>query len=163
VGGVAAAVQNQAHIVGAIDQSPNALSVYRYNFNHPTFECNLEDITEQMLADFHADLWWMSPPCQPYTVKGKREGLNDPRSASFINITKQLSYVRPKYICLENVEGFSFSPDEIARLLGFNEDFSFPPDIKLRNKWKHIGNSVSVFVVKQLLESIFQFASKKEF
>ena len=44
-----------------------------------------------------------------------------------------------------------FSPLEIARLLGFPDSFFWPTHLSLRQKWKLIGNSISVFVVRELL------------
>ena len=32
------------------------------------------------LAAFGADLWWLSPPCQPYSVRGRGRDLDDPRA-----------------------------------------------------------------------------------
>ncbi|TWT66405.1 DNA cytosine methyltransferase [Allorhodopirellula solitaria] len=46
-----------------------------------------------------------------------------------------------------------FSPTEVARLLGFSPQFRFPDRIGVRRRWKMLGNSVSVFVVRAVLES----------
>lgn len=46
-----------------------------------------------------------------------------------------------------------FSPEEIARLLHFPEDFRFPDSLSVRQKWHLAGNSLSVVAVAELLKS----------
>lgn len=45
-----------------------------------------------------------------------------------------------------------FSPREVANLLGFPASFSFPPEITRKQRYKLLGNSVSVPVLIRLLE-----------
>jgi tRNA (cytosine38-C5)-methyltransferase len=44
-----------------------------------------------------------------------------------------------------------FSPDEIARLLGFPATFSFPRELARRNAYALLGNSLNVLVVSELV------------
>ncbi len=44
-----------------------------------------------------------------------------------------------------------FEPEEIANILGFGDSFKFPPHLSKRAKYKLIGNSLSVDVVKLIL------------
>lgn len=46
-----------------------------------------------------------------------------------------------------------FSPSELLRLFGFPSTFSFPEDMKLRQQWRLIGQSVSVTVVQHLIHA----------
>lgn len=48
-----------------------------------------------------------------------------------------------------------FSPEEIARLLGFPASFAFPPEIPLRKRWHLLGNSLSVTAVREVLRDGF--------
>lgn len=66
---------------------------------------------------FKADLWTMSPPCQPFTRTGNQQHSDDPRSRSFLFLTGLLAKMEcpPRYILLENVKGF----DESATRDGF--------------------------------------------
>jgi DNA (cytosine-5)-methyltransferase 1 len=115
IGGFAAAVSGtNVCVAGALDQSPSALSVYRLNFpGHNARQANLETITSRQLESFGADFWWMSPPCQPYTVRGARRDLEDPRALSFIRLMKILEQMPeealPAHLALENVAGFGAS------------------------------------------------------
>jgi len=115
IGGFAAAVSGtNVCVAAALDQSPSALSVYRLNFpGHDARQANLETITARELVSFGADFWWMSPPCQPYTVRGARRDLEDPRALSFIRLLKILEQMReealPSHLALENVAGFGES------------------------------------------------------
>lgn len=60
---------------------------------------------------YAADIWTMSPPCQPYTRTGLQQGSLDARSRSFLYLMRVLREmtVRPSYILVENVKGFEVS------------------------------------------------------
>lgn len=108
IGGLAeAAVDHE--IVGAVDHDLAAQAVYAANFAHPRHTRNLTAVKAEWLAAFAADVWWMSPPCAPHGVRGRREDLADPRSAAFVHLLAQLPRVRPRAVALENVPGFAGS------------------------------------------------------
>jgi site-specific DNA-cytosine methylase len=115
IGGCAAALGSQAQVVAAVDIHQPALSVYRANFSHPTFPLTIESITNKQLHDWNADLWWMSPPCQPYTARGLQRDDQDPRAAALMAVIERIADVRPKYVALENVPPFADS-QSLARL-----------------------------------------------
>jgi site-specific DNA-cytosine methylase len=91
-------------VVAAFDQDPRANLTYAQNHGLQPKARNLDTITARELPA--ADLWWMSPPCQPYSVRGNQKGLNDPRSRSFVNLIGHLKEHRPRVFMLENVSGF---------------------------------------------------------
>jgi len=115
IGGFAAAAAGtNVRVAGAIDQSPAALEVYRLNFpGHDAWQLNLENVTLEELQSVEADFWWLSPPCQPYTVRGAGRDAADPRALSFRRILDLLARMHeddlPSHIALENVEGFARS------------------------------------------------------
>jgi len=112
IGGFAAAAAgSNIRVAGAFDQSLVALNVYRLNFpGHPVSSINLKGAIPETLAACRADFWWMSPPCQPYSIRGRQKDLADPRAASFTRILKILSALPeedlPTDLGLENVPGF---------------------------------------------------------
>lgn len=63
------------------------------------------------------------------------------------SITSAGSYLR----CAGGVR--HFSPEEIARLMGFPEGFRFPGQIPLRKRWHLIGNSLAVGAVREVLRA----------
>ena len=52
-----------------------------------------------------------------------------------------------------------FSPDEIARLLCFPDDFNFPEVMTVRQRYQLLGNSVNVFTIAHLM-STYLFSKK---
>jgi tRNA (cytosine38-C5)-methyltransferase len=46
------------------------------------------------------------------------------------------------------------TPKEISRLMGFPEEFGFPPEISKRQGYKALGNSLNVWVVAILLHAL---------
>jgi DNA (cytosine-5)-methyltransferase 1 len=107
IGGFAAAATGTGlEIVAAIDISRQCTAVYRENFQHPARENALESICWGRLADFQAQLWWLSPPCQPYTSRGRMRDLQDPRSAALVHLLGAIDKVQPDFVLLENVARF---------------------------------------------------------
>jgi DNA (cytosine-5)-methyltransferase 1 len=109
IGGCAAAMDGAVEVVAAVDISRKALAVYARNFPHCTAARAIDTISAAEFADWEADLWWLSPPCQPYTSRGLRQDLDDPRAAGLVNVVQSLSVARPRYLALENVPGFESS------------------------------------------------------
>ncbi len=283
VGGFAAAVAGRAAIVAAYDQSADARATYALNFpGTPLFARNLDRVQAAELARHRADLWWLSPPCEPYTTRGARRDLDDNRARSLLVLLDLVAALRPRHVALENVAGFAtsrarertlqvlaaagyhvrehlrcpsdlgvpmrrpryyltasrapippmapapaeprpladlldpapdpgvtvppefaarharafhvvdaadpgavascfgssyghachgagsviqgpegprfFSPAEMARLLGLPEPFLFPPDLPLASRWRLLGNSLAVPIVRQIVEPLLRDA-----
>lgn len=99
-------------IVRAYDINPIANSIYKKNFKS-TILCEkaVENISVEELDTLHADIFFLSSPCQPYTRIGLQRDINDNRANSLLYILKLLenmSYI-PTYIVLENVHQFEYS------------------------------------------------------
>jgi site-specific DNA-cytosine methylase len=109
IGGFSAAARGIAETIAAIEQSNIAANISRINFSHPVLEKNICGLRPADLEKYDADLWWMSPPCQPYTSRGKNQDLDDPRAKSFVQVLQLIEAVQPKYLGLENVPGFQRS------------------------------------------------------
>jgi site-specific DNA-cytosine methylase len=113
LGGAAAAVRSLAPTlrspprVTAVDVSDKALALYRRSFpDHETVPALIERLPTERLAAFGADLWWLSPPCQPYTRRGLGRDVDDPRAAGLLALVRAIPEVRPRHLALENVPGF---------------------------------------------------------
>lgn len=113
IGGCAAAVSGWADVVAAYDISRPALEIYRLNFPHSAQARTLESLSPLELARHEADLWWLSPPCQPYTRRGRQRDLDDPRSQSLLALLDVIARVRPCCLALENVPPFAQSETRV--------------------------------------------------
>ncbi len=109
IGGCAAALPPQAEVAAAVDIDRQALSVYRLNFRHPTWTRTIESLPDEAVAEWEADLWWLSPPCQPYTRRGRQRDDEDPRAASMLRMIARIERTRPRHLALENVPQFQDS------------------------------------------------------
>ncbi|KAJ2752872.1 hypothetical protein GGI19_003526 [Coemansia pectinata] len=99
-------------VVRAFDINTVANEVYKHNFpGVPVMQRNIEALPMSMFEALRADLWTMSPPCQPYTRQGLQKGSEDPRSKSFLFIIDLLAKLerKPTYLLMENVAGFDKS------------------------------------------------------
>ncbi len=94
-------------IIAAFDQNTAANAVYEFNFELKPEIKNLDSIDARRLPDAH--IWWLSPPCTPYSRRGKQSDLDDPRAKSLLHLIDILPIKRPRYFFLENVLGFAES------------------------------------------------------
>jgi len=111
IGGVSAAVSGRFQTLAAIDIKREAIEIYSTNFHgYQTVIKNIDTISDHLVKSWgNADLWWMSPPCQPHTVLGRKRDVADNRSASFLRMLQLLEKFRPPCIAMENVPGFGQS------------------------------------------------------
>ena len=119
IGGCAAALADKATSAVAIDINTNALEVYRRNFAHEIQIRELSSVSTAAIAAVHADLWWMSPPCQPFTAQGEQRDDRDPRTRPLLHLLQCFQELRPLYLAIENVPPFqrSQSHDWMIRIL----------------------------------------------
>ncbi len=111
IGGFAEACrETNIEIVQSFDQDEAANFVYEQNFKVRPNSRNLDSIRLGNIAP--ADLWWLSPPCTPYTVRGLRKDLSDSRSQSLVNLISIIPNALPSHIVVENVLGFKGSEAE---------------------------------------------------
>lgn len=101
----------------AYEISLQANETYEYNFcdlngNSDDFQVKTKLVEQLKVSelDGKADLWTMSPPCQPFTTtrNSKQCDMDDKRTLGFRSIMKLLTslHEKPKWILLENVKGF---------------------------------------------------------
>jgi len=102
----------------AYEINEHANAVYQANFNEEPRQTDIRSVTKEFLDSFGADIWTMSPPCQPHTRQGKRLDTDDERSKSYLHILQVLSTMEnpPNMILLENVKNFEES-DSCSNLL----------------------------------------------
>jgi site-specific DNA-cytosine methylase len=106
IGGFAAACPPEWQVVQAFDISQPANAVYSLNFPQPVASITLESISAETLRKFNADLWWLSPPCQPFTARGRKRDIHDPRCAGLLNLMQVFQQCLPSYLMFENVPLF---------------------------------------------------------
>jgi DNA (cytosine-5)-methyltransferase 1 len=94
-------------VIAAFDQSQVANYVYEVNHGLAPQARNLDTLKAGDLPP--SDIWWLSPPCQPYTVRGKRLDDQDTRARSLNNLIEILPANRPQIIMVENVISFGGS------------------------------------------------------
>jgi tRNA (cytosine38-C5)-methyltransferase len=98
-------------VVAAIDINTTANQVYQFNHTGTLLlQRNIQTISVDTLLALQADMYLMSPPCQPYTRTGKQLGSLDERARAFIQFFETVTrHVQPTHLLIENVKGFEAS------------------------------------------------------
>lgn len=91
-------------VVEAFDQSQWANATYQANYGHKPSGRNLDSIPPAVIPE--SDLWWMSPPCTPFSRRGKQKDQADSRAQSFLHLIEMMAQKSPRYVLIENVQGF---------------------------------------------------------
>ena len=50
------------------------------------------------------DLLWASPPCQPFSAAGLRQGMEDPRAHLLFQVPRWVHHIRPRFVICEQVK-----------------------------------------------------------
>ncbi|KAF8809505.1 S-adenosyl-L-methionine-dependent methyltransferase [Phlegmacium glaucopus] len=105
-----------AEVVQAFDWDQTACQVYKANHNDVVRKVDISTLTATDLSSLNADLWLLSPACQPYTILNpKAKGASDPRAQSFLHLIEDvlpemaLCQTHPSHLLVENVAGFETS------------------------------------------------------
>jgi site-specific DNA-cytosine methylase len=139
IGGWSFALQlvEQAHpevkleVIQAIDINTLSNEVYYHNLHLKPVSKSIESVTQKFLAANPADIWVMSPPCQPFT-RNHEKTTDDHRTQALDHITELIRTIAasasdttmpilPAYIALENVVGFEDSANCAAFLSVISE------------------------------------------
>ena len=110
-GGMSLGFQNAGfEVVCAYDNWQPAIDIYSANFNHPIYKRDLskEDITSELI-DKHPDIIIGGPPCQDFSIAGKRE-FEGKRANLTLIFSQIIEAVRPKWFVMENVYNIEKSP-----------------------------------------------------
>lgn len=120
LGGWRYALDGQGEVVAAYDISPIANATYALNHGTRPIARELASLPSGLLAGHQADLWVLSPPCQPFCRMGRQQDLADRRSKAFLRLLEVLPQAPPRHLVMENVPGFlgSDGHEALTRTLG---------------------------------------------
>ena len=89
--------------VFACERDKYARQTFIHNYGEPKYyphEVENRDIPKEPL-----DIYVSSPPCQPFSQAGRRQGKTDVRGTYFYNTYEFIKTNRPRYFIIENVLG----------------------------------------------------------
>lgn len=134
-----------ARIVAAYEVSEVCERAYHHNFppeeRREWRRATIERISCEDVDSLEADVWLMSPPCQPFTRSGRKLDVEDTRTKALLHLIELIPRLThpPQRILLENVIGFERSESrcrllraldalgwEVAELDLRPEDFGIP-------------------------------------
>ena len=87
----------------ACDWDKYARQTYIENYGEPDYFP--KDVYEREIPKESLDLYMTSPPCQAFSLAGKRKGEDDDRGILFYNSHEFIQKNNPRYFIFENVRG----------------------------------------------------------
>ncbi len=116
IGGFRVALENKGHeCVFSSDIDAKAQIAYQENFGDTVFG----DITKISANKIPShDILCAGFPCQPFSISGKHDGINDPRGQLFFEIVRIANKHKPKIMLLENVKNIlSINGGQVIRTI----------------------------------------------
>ncbi|MEI8306985.1 MAG: DNA cytosine methyltransferase [Chloroflexales bacterium] len=136
-------------------------AVQTIKLNKPSLP-GLHDITEvtgedlRMLSGLNGEIALVAggPPCQSFSVFGKREGINDLRGQLVFDFIRLIEELHPHVFIMENVRGLLSMPI-VPRSKDSNPEIKHPPEFsahgsllrRVLSEFEKIGYRVDCFVV----------------
>ena len=89
--------------VFACDMDKFARETFIHNYGEPKYYP--KDVYDREIAKESLDIYMTSPPCQAFSLAGKRLGKEDKRGVLFFNSHQFIKTNKPRYFIFENVKG----------------------------------------------------------
>ena len=89
--------------VFACDMDKYARETFIHNYGEPKYYP--KDVYEREIPKQSLDIYMTSPPCQAFSLAGKRLGKDDKRGVLFFNSQEFIKKNKPRYFIFENVKG----------------------------------------------------------
>jgi DNA (cytosine-5)-methyltransferase 1 len=87
----------------ACDMDKYARQTFIHNYGEPEYYPT--NVYEREIPKESIDIYMTSPPCQAFSLAGKRLGKNDKRGILFFNSLEFIQINKPRYFIFENVKG----------------------------------------------------------
>jgi len=94
----------------ALDFNPKALDTFKHNMPHAETvvgditDAGVKDLVVQLSKKHHVNMIIGGPPCQGFSLKGKKLGLDDPRNFLFNEYLNLVRELQPEVFVIENVK-----------------------------------------------------------
>ena len=89
--------------VFACDMDKYARKTFIHNYGEPEYYPT--NVYEREIPKESLDIYMTSPPCQAFSLAGKRLGKNDKRGILFFNSHEFIQVNKPRFFIFENVKG----------------------------------------------------------
>ena len=104
----------------ACDMDKYARQTFELNFGKPKYYP--ENVYNREIPEESLDIYVTSPPCQAFSMAGKRMGKDDYRGILFFNSLEFIKVNKPRYFIFENVKGL-LSHDKVDPKAEFGRTF----------------------------------------
>jgi DNA (cytosine-5)-methyltransferase 1 len=152
-------------VLAAVEIDPIHCATHEYNFPFWTVLCsNITEISGDeirqlsAIGDREIDVVFGGPPCQGFSLMGKRS-LDDPRNSLVFHFLRLILELKPKFFVMENVKGITLGKHRqfLSEIISeFRNN-----DYKIEEKYQVLN--AAYYGVPQSRERLFLLGSRKEF
>jgi DNA (cytosine-5)-methyltransferase 1 len=145
--------------LACVEFDPNAAETLRYNTSRKKaetkiFESDVRTLDPLVVAKPGIDLLHGGPPCQSFSLIGKRGSLSDARGLLLFEMIRFAAALKPKAILLEQVKGLLSAPNERGEVGGvFKRFIRELEDLGYCVKWAVL--CAADYGIPQLRERVF--------
>jgi len=148
----------------SVEFDPNAAETLRFNAQRKksdlkVIEADIRNIDPHSVGKPGIDLLHGGPPCQAFSLIGKRGSLGDERGLLLFQMVRFAAYLKPRVILLEQVKGLLSAPDEKGERGGVFKRFTHELE-KLGYCIKWAVLCAADYGVPQVRERVFIVAIK---
>ena len=162
-GGFSYGMEKNSHFQTEVALDFNAKALDTFKYNMPQAEIVVGDITnkaikEKIIAlsrERHINMIIGGPPCQGFSLKGKKLGLNDPRNYLFNEYLNLVSRLTPDVFVIENVKAL------LSTSAGWFKDQIISKVIKMGYSVRYGVLTASDFGVPQARQRAIFICSRK--
>lgn len=150
--------------VCSIELDANAAETLRQNakmsgLTKLVVEGDIRQVAPQDVAPVGVELLHGGPPCQAFSLIGKRGSLSDSRGLLLFEMVRFARHLRPQVVLVEQVKGLLSAPDETGRrggvLIRFVDELQA---LGYRVQWRVL--MAAAFGVPQLRQRVFVVATR---
>jgi DNA (cytosine-5)-methyltransferase 1 len=166
--------------VFACDMDKYARQTFVHNYGEPNYYP--ENVYNREIPSESLDIYMTSPPCQAFSLAGKRLGKEDKRGVLFFNSHEFIEKNKPRFFIFENVKGLLSDDNgntfqEWVNMLGGKSVnglpilFPYPNSVPYHLYWKVLNakkhgvpqNRDRVFIIgiRDDSDNVFQFPKEK--
>ena len=145
------------YVLASLEPKVRLNRIHDFESNHPIGGMLLEEPEQAVHEEDRSLLWLTEAIANQYrTAIDKVDGSDCAAVTACFAASYGRTVIRSgSYLRVGN-RFRRFVPREVARLLGFPDEFVLPPQLDVRTQWRLLGNSLSIVALRHVFRDVFK-------